>query len=99
MKMFALFAMLAVVATADDLVWPADFWQSVTNRIEAVAPSASQIDEDAVSGVFDSRPMVSLVGNMPIGLDTFDSRPYVSGVAQNGITMNSMPPGILLIVR
>ena len=97
MKFITALALIAVsvVAVADNLVWPADYWQSVTNRMNAVAPDGTA--SKALEG-FDSRPYVSASNGMAADSEEFDSRPYVTGVS-NGISMNSLPLGLTIVVR
>jgi hypothetical protein len=47
---------------------------------------------------FDSRPGVSSGSVLSSGDGAFDSRPFVSGVS-NGINMESVLPGLTIVVR
>jgi hypothetical protein len=41
MKMVLALLLVATGVSAADLDWPDDYWQSVTNRIDAIAPSGN----------------------------------------------------------
>ena len=98
MKMVLAFSMIAAAASAADLVWPSDYWQSVTNRMNAVAPAGYAVGESAGLAEFDSRPFVSSHDGMDGEGEVFDSRPYGKGVS-GGINTVSLPPGLAIVVR
>ena len=98
MKMVLAFSMIAAAAPAADLAWPADYWQSVTNRMNAVAPAGNAVKESLGLAEFDSRPCVSSHDGMDGEGEVFDSRPYGKGVS-GGINMVSLPPGLAIVVR
>ena len=86
---------VSVAAVAGNLAWPTDYWQAVTNRMNAVVPDgvpSNHLKE------FDSRPYVSASDGMEAVLEEFDSRPHVSGVS-SGINMDSVLPGLTIVVR
>ena len=98
MKMVLALLLVATVASAADLDWPDDYWRSVTNRIDAIAPSGNAVGSSEALAEFDSRPGVSSGSVLSSGNGAFDSRPFVSGVS-NGINMDSVLPGLTIVVR
>jgi hypothetical protein len=98
MKIVLAFSLIAAAASAADLVWPADYWQSVTNRMNAVAPAGNAVKESLGLAEFDSRPFASSYDGMDDEGEVFDSRPYGRGDS-NGINMVSLPPGLAIVVR
>jgi uncharacterized protein YfiM (DUF2279 family) len=98
MKMVLALLLVATGVSAADLDWPDDYWQSVTNRIDAIAPSGNAVGLSEALAEFDSRPGVSSGSVLSSGDGAFDSRPFVSGVS-NGINMESVLPGLTIVVR
>ena len=98
MKMVLALLLVATGVSAADLDWPDDYWQSVTNRIDARAPSGNAVGLSEALAEFDSRPGVSSGSVLSSGDGAFDSRPFVSGVS-NGINMESVLPGLTIVVR
>ena len=98
MKMVLALLLVATGVSAADLDWPDDYWQSVTNRIDAIAPSGNAVGLSEALAEFDSRPGVSSGSVLSSGDGAFDSRPFVSGVS-NGINMDSVLPGLTIVVR
>lgn len=98
MKTVLVFSMIAAAASAADLAWPEDYWQSVTNRIEAVAPAGNAVKESLGLAEFDSRPFASSYDGMDDEGEVFDSRPYGRDVSA-GINMESVLPGLTIVVR
>ena len=98
MKMVLALLLVATGVSAADLDWPDDYWQSVTNRIDAIAPSGNAVGLSEALAEFDARPGVSSGSVLSSGDGAFDSRPFVSGVS-NGINMDSVLPGLTIVVR
>lgn len=93
----AVVASLSGAVHAAGIEWPSDFWQQVTNRIEAVAsePVESGETEGFVSSGVDEYALEFVLGTEEI---PFDSRLFTEK-RSDPLSVNSFPCNFTVTIR
>ena len=88
----------AISLHAASPAWPSDFWTQVTNHINAVAPSAAQIDTGNCPMAAD--PTLKRVVSAAYGTveEPFSTQYPSSGYSANTM-LNTHPVGAMMIIR
>ena len=84
-----------VVAVADDVAWPSDFWTNVTNHEQAVQARVSSVPEQTLASAMG--PVIATVpGTLAVAYDSI----LIRVLASNGIAFDSVSEaGIALSFR
>ena len=88
----------AISLYAASPTWPSDFWTQVTNHINAVAPSGTQIDTGNCPVAADStvkRVVSAAYGTVE---EPFSTQYPSSGYSANTM-LNTHPVGAMMIIR
>jgi len=91
-------ALSAISLHAASPAWPSDFWTQVTNHINAVAPSGTQIDTGNCPMAADStvkRVVSAVYGTVE---EPFSTQYPSSGYSANTM-LNTHPVGTMMILR
>ena len=97
MKKVMIVAALAMMAGAfaEDKVWPANYWQTVTNMVTAAAPTGNATANQPVSIASDTAAVASSVYAQQI-----EARINLMFGSSNAVAdFSSFPPGITISFR
>ena len=93
--MLMMIAMSAMALGADDKVWPANYWQTVTNMVTAATPTGTATASQSVNLTGDSFSYTS--SSYAQRLEARIKLMFDSG---NAVTdFSSFPPGTMLKIR
>lgn len=93
--MLMMLAAGAMTLCADEKVWPANYWQTVTNMVTAATPTGTATASQAVSLVRDVASTQSSAYNQQV-----EARTCLDFCSENTVVdFRSVPPGAYLVVR
>ena len=85
----------ALCAVAEDKVWPANYWQTVTNMVTAATPTGNATANQAVSIASDAAAVASSAYAQQI-----EARINLMFGSSNAVAdFSSFPPGTILSFR
>ena len=95
-KMFIMLVVaVAFCAVAEDKVWPANYWQTVTNMVTAATPTGNATASQAVSIAQDTATTAPAVYSQQL-----ETRTYLTFGSENSVAdFNSYGVGFTVIVR
>ena len=95
-KMFIMLVVaVAFCAVAEDKVWPANYWQTVTNMVTAATPTGNATASQAVSIAQDTATTAPAVYSQQL-----ETRTYLTFGSANAVAdFNSYGVGFTVIVR
>ena len=86
---------VAFCAVAEEKVWPANYWQTVTNMVTAATPTGTATASQTVNLAVDVASTQSSAYNQQV-----EARMRLSANSGNAVAdFSSFPPGTTLIIR
>ena len=97
MKKIMIVSVLAIASAvfAENKVWPANYWQTVTNMVTAATPTGNATASQAVSIAQDTSVTAS-----PAYSQQLETRMYLTVGSENAVAdFNSYGVGLTVIIR
>ena len=97
MKKMMILSVLAIAAAAfaEDKVWPANYWQTVTNRMTAATPTGNATANQAVNVAGDVASAASSAYSQQL-----EARIRLLFGSENAVAdFSSFPPGTMISIR